>query len=555
MKRHIGMALMVAAFCCVAANAGRYVNPVLASDYSDPDAIRVGSDFYLVSSSFANAPGLPVLTSKDLVHWRIVGHALTRLPPDSHYSVPRHGGGAWAPAIRFHAGKLVIYYPDPDRGIFMVEASDPAGPWSVPVLVDAARGAIDPCPFWDDDGTGWLVHGWAASRAGKNNIITLKKLSADGRKALDNGSDVIVGQNLPPVETSIGLAPWHTIEGPKLYKRNGWYYIFAPAGGVPGGWQAVFRSRHIAGPYEARDVLDQGHSDVNGPHQGAWVTTVSGEDWFLHFQDAGTYGRRVWLEPMIWRDGWPVIGKAGVGAVRGEPVHSWTMPRTAVSQAEPESDEFDGILGKGWQWNANPQGGWSDLESAPGQLRLSSASQPRNLWEDGAILTRKLPDERFTATVKLTFHPKAVGERSGLVMYGSDYAWIGLENTASGIELVAVTRKNAANGGEETRRLLQKVPSGSVYLRLSVEPKRVSQPAPEYRPYWPSMLQVLHADVRFSYSFDNAAFTDAGEQFEALPGRWVGAQIGLFAQAPAGTPSYVATSVGSTDIDWFRISR
>jgi beta-xylosidase len=548
------MALIAAAFCCVAANAGRYTNPVLAGDYSDPDAIRVGSDFYLVSSSFANVPGLPVLTSKDLVHWRIIGHALTRLPPDSHYSVPRHGGGAWAPAIRFHAGKFVIYYPDPDRGIFMVEAADPAGPWSAPVLVDASRGAIDPCPFWDDDGTGWLVHGWAASRAGKNNIITLKKLGADG-KALDNGSDVIVGQKLPPVVTSIGPAPWHTLEGPKLYKRNGWYYIFAPAGGVPGGWQAVFRSRHIAGPYEARDVLDQGHSDVNGPHQGAWVTTASGEDWFLHFQDAGTYGRRVWLEPMIWRGDWPVIGKAGKGAVRGEPVHSWTMPQTAVSPAEPESDEFDGALGKGWQWNANPQGGWSDLVSMPGQLRLPSVSQPRNLWEDAAILTRKLPDERFTATVKLSFHPKAVGERSGLVMYGSDYAWIGLENTASGIELIAVTRKNADKGGEETRRLLQKVPDGSVYLRLSVAPKRVSQPAPEYRPYWPSMLQVLHADVRFGYSFDNAAFTDAGERFEALPGRWVGAQIGLFAQAPAGTPSYVATSVGSADIDWFRVSR
>jgi len=553
MKRLIGAAFTAAVFCCGASAADHYVNPVLPGDYSDPDAIRVGSDFYLVSSSFTNAPGLPVLISKDLVHWKIIGHALSRVPPDSHYSVPRHGGGVWAPAIRLHDGKFVIYYPDPDRGIFMVEATDPAGPWSEPVLVDASHGAIDPCPFWDDDGTAWLVHGWAGSRAGKNNIITLKKLSADGHKTVDGGVDVIVGQKLPPVETSIGPAPWHTIEGPKLYKRNGWYYIFVPAGGVPGGWQAVFRSHNIAGPYEARDVLDQGKSDVNGPHQGAWVTSASGEDWFLHFQDAGTYGRRVWLEPMVWRNDWPVIGKAGKGASRGEPVRSWRSPHTEISQADSENDEFNGALSKAWQWNANPQSGWFNLAS--GQLRLISASQPRNLWEDAAILTRKLPDEHFTATVKLSFHPKVIGEQSGLVMYGSDYAWIGLENTARGIALVSVMRKAADKGGGETRRVLLLAPSETVYLRLSVEPKRVAQSAPEYRPYWRSMLYVQRANVRFSYSFDNVTFADAGEDFEALPGRWVGAQIGLFAQAPAGTPSYVATSVGSTDFDWFHVSK
>ncbi|HEX7800748.1 MAG TPA: family 43 glycosylhydrolase, partial [Asticcacaulis sp.] len=120
---------------------GTYLNPVLQGDYSDPDAIRVGGDFYLTSSSFSNVPGLPVLHSKDLVNWEIVGHALPRLAPDDHYRTPRRGGGVWAPAIRYHAGRFYIYYPDPDFGIYMVSAADPAGPWSAPVLVDDDKGA------------------------------------------------------------------------------------------------------------------------------------------------------------------------------------------------------------------------------------------------------------------------------------------------------------------------------------------------------------------------------------------------------------------------------
>lgn len=547
----LAAALSCGLSCAASSARGHYTNPILAGDYSDPDAIRVGDDFYLVSSSFANAPALPVLVSKDLVHWRIVGHALPRLLPDTHYSAPRHGGGVWAPAIRHHDGKFVIYYPDPDRGIFMVEAVRPEGPWSTPVLVLAGKGLIDPCPFWDDDGTGWLFHAWAASRAGKNNIITMVKLSADGKHATGAGTDVIDGHGLPAVETSLGPAAWHTLEGPKVYKRHGWYYIFAPAGGVPGGWQGVFRSRNLTGPYEARDVLDQGKTDVNGPHQGAWVTTASGEDWFLHFQDAGTYGRRVWLEPMIWRNDWPVIGKAG--NTRGEPVRRWRMPRTAVSQADPENDAFDGVLSNAWQWNANPMSGWADLTATLGQLRLVSASQPLNLWEDAAILTRKLPGDRFTATVKVTFAPQVVGERTGLAVYGSDYAWIGLENTERGIELVSVVRIHADKGADETRRVLRAAPGRTVYLRLSAVPKFVPQPEPEYRPYWPSMLKVLHASVRFSYSLDGVTYSDAGDSFEAVPGRWVGAQIGIFAQAPAGTPAYVAPRTGWADFDWFRI--
>lgn len=236
---------------------GTYKNPIINADYSDPDAVRVGDDYYLVSSSFEDVPGLPVLHSKDLVNWTIICHALKRQPPFEHFSIPRHGEGVWAPAIRFHKGEFYIYYPDPDFGIYLVKAKNPAGPWSDPVLVQGGKGLIDPCPLWDDDGTVYLVHGWAGSRAGIKSIITIKKLNAEGTKVIDDGVIVYDGHETDP-----------TIEGPKLYKRNGYYYIFAPAGGVPSGWQLVLRSKNIYGPYERRVVMDKGKSIYKRPAPG-----------------------------------------------------------------------------------------------------------------------------------------------------------------------------------------------------------------------------------------------------------------------------------------------
>lgn len=537
-----------------AAPSAVYHNPVLPGDYSDPDVIRVGNDFYLASSSFSNSPGLPILHSTDLVHWKVIGHALPQLYPQAHYRVARHGGGAWAPAIRHHGGKFVIYYPDPDRGIFRVEAADPAGPWSAPELVDAAKGAIDPCPFWDDDGTGWLVHAWARSRAGISNIITLKRLSADGSKTLDAGTTIIDGDKMGLVATANGPMPWLTTEGPKLYKRHGWYYVFAPSGGIEGGWQGVFRSRTITGPYEGRDVLDQGTTAVNGPHQGAWVTTASGEDWFMHFQDRGSYGRRVWLEPMAWKNDWPVIGRDRHGIGRGEPVLQWRMPKAAVSEPDTEDDEFEHGPSLLWQWNANPAPDWID-PAQTGTLRLKSVSFAQNLWEDPAILTRKLPQERFSVTAKLSFAPVATGERTGLVLYGRDYAWIGLEKTADGIALVRVARPDAEHAKPEERGVVLEKAPAELYLRLTVEPVTVAVPPPWFRPYWPAILKTTIARVRLSYSLDNVHFLAAGDTVDVRSGTYVGAQIGLFAGAPSGTPAYSSTRVGWADYDWVRFGK
>src|SRR5512134_725684 len=172
---------------------GRFRNPILHADYSDPDAVRIGDDYYLISSSFTAVPGIPVLHSKDLVNWRIINHALPRLVPDDSFREPQHGGGVWAPSLRHHDGRFWIYYPDPDRGIFVTTSHDPHGRWSAPALVKAGKGLIDPCPLWDEDGRVYLVHAWARSRAGFNNVLTLHELSADGRRVEDDGRILIDG--------------------------------------------------------------------------------------------------------------------------------------------------------------------------------------------------------------------------------------------------------------------------------------------------------------------------------------------------------------------------
>ena len=529
---------------------GTYRNPILAGDYSDPDVVRVGQDFYLVSSSFTNVPGLPILHSRDLVNWTIVGHALDNLEPAAQFSTPRRGGGVWAPTIRHRDGLFVIYYPDPDHGIFRVTAKDPRGPWSSPTLVWDAKGAIDPAPFWDDRGRGWLVNAWAGSRAGFNNVITLNRLSADGSHVVGEGRVIIDGKDLAPVETRDGARRWSVIEGPKLYARGGWFYVFAPAGGVKQGWQGVFRSRNIEGPYEARNVMDQGTTDVNGPHQGAWVTTSQGEDWFIHFQDRDGYGRVVHLEPMAWRDGWPVIGADPDGDGRGEPVTTHAKPRVPLQpiRTPQASDEFETSPHLGWQWNSNPASDWWTI--ADGSLRLKSVTAPADLYEAGNLLSQKLPAVRFSATAKVVFSAEHVGERTGLALAGQTYAFIGLERTADGTRVVEASSGAAG----ETKAWGPLVPTGQVWLKMRVEPVEEALEPPKDPEFdQPAMRRAVEPKVRFSYSLDGEHFIDLGGAFIGTAGKWVGAQIGLFATAPYGTPAAVATKAGHADFDWFRI--
>lgn len=505
---------------------GTYKNPVLNADYSDPDAIRVGDDFYLVSSSFEDIPGLPILHSKDLVNWELIGHALLRQPPFDHFNIPRHGDGVWAPAIRFYKGEFCIYYPDPDYGIYLVKAKNPAGPWSTPVMVMPGKGLIDPCPLIDDDGQMYLVHGFAGSRAGIKSVIAINKLNKEGTKVTDEGVMVYDGHELDP-----------TVEGPKLYKRNGYYYIMAPAGGVPTGWQLVLRSKNIYGPYERKVVMDQGKSSVNGPHQGAWVTTQTGEDWFLHFQDKEQYGRVVHLNPMRWKNDWPVIGVDADGDGKGEPVLTYKKPnvgKTYPIQTPAESDEFNGTtLGLQWQWMANAESTWYYMNPGKGSLRLYSAKteDAKNLWFSSNVLLQKFPADEFTVTTKLTFtpNPKLENEKAGLTVMGFSYASVAVKSKKDGLYLVYNLCKEADKGKEENEQTLTKLNSPTVWMRVKVS---------------------KGAKCQFNYSLDGKDFQPAGVEFQSEVGRWIGAKVGLFCVRDTQT-----NDSGYADVDWFRVTQ
>jgi beta-xylosidase len=496
---------------------GTYKNPILYADYSDPDAIRVGDDFYLVASSFDAVPGLPILHSKDLVNWEILTHVYAAQPPYDVYSKTQHGNGAWAPAIRFHDGEFFIFYPDPDYGIYMVKAKKAEGPWSEPLLIKNAKGWIDPCPLWDADGKAYLVNGVAASRSAMKSTLIVSRMSEDGTKLLDNGVLVVDGHAQDP-----------TLEGPKFYKRGDYYYIFAPAGGVPTGWQLVLRSRSVYGPYERRVVLQKGKTEVNGPHQGAWVETAVGESWFLHFQDKDVYGRIVHLEPMKWVDGWPVMGNDG------EPVTAHKKP--AVAHAVPvmtprESDEFnDAVIGPQWQWQANPGPGWAFPAPTLGSLRLYGIPLPesaRNLWDAPNLLLQKFSAPQFTVTAKAVFHPLSNGDKTGLIVMGSDYAYVALEKQGDSLLVSNAVCLRADTGAAERQIAQQPVSNGEIYFRVQVNPGAMCQ---------------------FSYSADGAAFTPIGAPFQAKKGRWIGAKTGIFAIRHGA-----ATENGYADYDWFHV--
>ena len=505
---------------------GTFRNPVLYADYSDPDVCRVGDDFYLTASSFNCIPGLPILHSRDLVNWKLINYALPHgLEPREVFNIPQHGKGVWAPCIRYHNDEYYIYYPDPDYGIFMVKAKDPAGEWSDPVLVKGGRGLIDPSPLWDEDGKAYLVHAFAGSRAGIKSILVVCRLNAEGTKLLDNGVMVFDGHDKHP-----------TLEGPKFYKRNGYYYIFAPAGGVATGWQLVLRSKNVYGPYEERIVMDQGKSPVNGPHQGGWVELENGENWFLHFQDQGPYGRVVHLQPMTWKNDWPIIGEDKDNDGKGEPVLTYKKPATGKSNAiatPPDTDEFnDTAISLAWQWHANPLPYWAYPTGPAGYLRLFSFPIPasfRNLWDVPNLLLQKFPAPGFTATARLKFSPRFDGEKAGLVILGRDYSYIAVRKAGDRLMVGQAVCNGADKGAGETMQVEKTVQGNTLYLRVMVS---------------------AGAKCTFFYSEDGKQFLPLGQTFTAREGMWIGAKVGLFCLRETTT-----NDAGFADVDWFRITK
>lgn len=516
---------------------GTYKNPVLNADYSDPDVCAVGDDFYMTASSFNCVPGLPILHSKDLVNWEIVNYALDVQYPEDVFDKPQHGKGVWAPSIRYHNGEFYIYWGDPDFGIMMVKTKNILGKWDKPVCVVKGKGLIDTTPLWDEDGRCYLVNAYAASRMHINSMLMVRELSADGTKAIGN----------PVIVYDGNMNGNFTSEGPKFYKHDGYYWIFWPAGGVEGGWQMVARAKSPYGPYEARRVMDQGKSKVNGPHQGGWVRLKSGEDWFMHFQDKGCYGRVVHLQPMTWKNGWPVIGVDKDGDGVGEPVAKYKKPNVSTKdvkkQTPVESDEFNTpFLGKQWSWHANYHE-YYGMPTPDGYFRLFTnklSDSYVNLYEAPNLLLQKTTADAFTVTAKVRFASKADDQWGGLLMMGRDYSALSIHRVGQKFNLEQIICKNADRQKMETTEVI------AAFDPTSKD--NVKYKAAIYMEMYLRFTVKEGGKLNFSYSLDGKKYIECGTEFKMREGSWIGAKYGFFAEERSET-----SDRGFIDIDWIRV--
>ena len=496
---------------------GTYNNPVINADYSDPDVCvgPSGEDYYMTASSFQCTPGLPILHSRDLVNWEIVGYALKSLYEGDcklteHYNKVQHGNGVWAPR------------------------------WEKPVCVIRGKGYIDTTPLWDEDGRCYLVNGWANSRSKFASVLTVREMSADGTRAI--GQPVIVFDGNGTEN--------RTCEGPKFYKRDGWYWIMCPAGGVPEGFQLAMRSKSPYGPYEAKKVLQQGKTAINGPHQGAWVHTKYGEDWFLHFQDKEAYGRVMHLNPVDWTTGWPVMGR------KGEPVATYKKPKASstVVVNPVESDEFNApTIGRQWQWQANYDEKFG-VPTAFGTMRIYTHKLDtdwKNLWPVPNMLLQKTPADEFTVTAKLRFTSKADGQMGGIIMMGHNYQALVVRREGKEFKLLILTCQDADRGKAQQEELV-------ATLKPTAEDKIDYKPGIHEDIYL--RLQVSNAEagvahggkplVSFAWSQNGKKFTPCGSQYEMKQGKWIGAKFGFVA-----VDTNPKTDRGWIDADWIRVTK
>lgn len=495
---------------------GTYRNPVLNADYSDPDVVRVGDKYYMVASDF-HFIGMQVLESDDLVNWRIISQIYSRFDFPGWDTNKRYAGGSWAPSIRWHAGRLWVYFCTPHEGLFMSTATDPAGPWTPLHCVKRVKKWEDPCPLWDDDGQAYLGH----SVHGAGPII-VHRMSADGRELLDEGRTVYEG----PVA-----------EGTKWLKRDGRYYLSIPEGGVRTGWQTMLRADSIYGPYERRVVLEQGSTAVNGPHQGALVDTPDGSWWFLHFQSVSPLGRVVHLQPARWTaDGWIAIGEDYDGNGIGEPVAEYAKPVSHAGQKPslPQADdEFSAAglfwrgdrqsaLGLQWQWCHNPADSAWSLGEREGWLALH-ALRADSLRDCRNMLTQKVMGYRSEATTLMDCRGLG-GAVAGLLLTGKTFRGVG------------VCREGVFTECNGTRTVVAARPD-SVWLRVTMD-----------------CAANVH---RFYYSTDGISFVPAGEPFAMSDGYWKGLRMGLFcydARSLAARQGDDGKASGVAWFDFFRVS-
>ena len=481
---------------------GTYANPPLNADYPDPDIIRIGDDFYFASTTFANAPGITLLHSRDLVNWDIVSHLLPRLDGSPTFDLAAGGSyrhGFYAPSLRYREGVFYVAVTPVGQHTRIYRATDPRGPWT---HVTLDRAAFDPALFFDDDGAVYL-----ATSIGSDGTITLHTLDHD----------------LTRITASRVIYYNKGAEGSKLLKRNGYYYLF---NAIPGKLAlTVSRARRLDGPWETRAQID----DTTGGHQGALVDLPGGGWYGFVMRDAGAIGRVTNISPVFWKDDWPVWGTPDapgrVPAVAPKPIAGQPFAEP------PASDDFTSpTLGRQWQWNHNPLDARWSLTERPGWLRLHAAPGSQFWWARNTLV-QKGQAPRARGEVLIDTRGLKAGDVCGFGTLGKYSAQLAVRG-------------------------------GTYFLTMRVTEDRKDGPhvdirVPEHR--FRGTRLWLRTDMDFpaktatlSYSDDGRRFTPLGGTvplvFDWQTGTFQGVQFALSCYNPAGKGGWL-------DVDRFTLSK
>lgn len=521
----------------IAATPSQYLNPILAGFYPDPSITRVGDDYYLVNSSFAFYPGIPIWHSRDLVHWTQIGHVLDR-PSQLALDSLDISQGVFAPTIRYHAGTYYVVNTLVGRGgNFLVTATDPAGPWSDPVWLREVDG-IDPSIFFDDDGRAYVV----------NNGPPIGTPLYDGHRAIwiqeyDAAARKMVGPRTLIVNGGVDIATkpiW--IEGPHLFKVDGKYILICAEGGTGDQHsEVVFRSDSVRGPYvpyEHNPILTQRQLDPARPFPitstgHADMVQLPGGEWWAVFlgtrpysDDSYNTGRETFLMPVRWVDGWPVItaGNEVVPYVHERPSLP-PQPASAVPTSGDfaERDDFDSTaLAARWNTIRTPRERWYDLATSPGFLTLQARPAALDGRAQPSFLGRRQQHAWATASTAMLYAPTKVGDEAGLAAFQNDEYYlaltVALDEEGEPVVQVEEHAGDRTDGGEV----------------LASAPVRVSTEEPLYL-----RIRARGASYDFFYAYRPDDWVllkgdvDGRMLSTKVAGGFVGTYFGMYAHSPS----------------------
>lgn len=486
---------------------GIYRNPIIPADYSDIDCIKVGEDYYAISSTFQFSPGMTLLHSRDLVNWQILGNIiedLTQIGEELNWTrMNRYGRGVWAGTLRYHEGCFYLFFGTPDEGYFMTSATDPNGTWQplTPLLKEA--GWDDCSTLWDDDGQAYFV----GTHFADGYKTYLFNMSADGKSINRSSARLIHSGNKR--------------EANKLIKINGWYYlIFSEYKPDKGRYVMAKRSRSITGPYSEEKQLALPSREAMEPNQGGIVQGPDNDWYFLTHHGTGDWsGRVVSLLPVTWIEGWPILGEvaeASVGTMKWE----GKMPiRYDEKLFIKRSDDFDNSqLAPQWQWNYQPRKEYFSLDERPGWLRLKAFRpiEPDKLLKAGNTLTqRTFRKSENNVVVKMDISSMENGQKNGICHFSSEHSAIGVAK-------------------ERDRYYLEYRKNDKIVKGISIQSRYV----------WLKTEWGLDGKTCYSYSLDGDRFLPFGESYQMVWGNYRGDRLGIYCFNDEG-------DVGWVDVDYF----